>query len=48
MGRYNTHPAQGSGHYHNEKRYKDRRPTLEQQKERKRLKKLKKKRGGKR
>ena len=44
MGRYNIHPAQGSGHDHNEKHYKDRRPTLDQQKERKRLKKLKKKR----
>ena len=46
MGRYDTHPTQGSGHYHNEKRYKDSRPTVEQQKERKRLKKLKKKRRG--
>ena len=33
MGRYNIHPAQKSGHYHNEKHYKDRRPTLEQQEE---------------
>ena len=44
MGRYNIHPAQGGGHYHDEKIYKNRRPTLDQQKERKRLKKLKKKR----
>ncbi|MCW1087697.1 hypothetical protein OJ913_09820 [Streptococcus anginosus] len=44
MGRYNIHPAQERGHYHNEKLYKDRRPTLEQQEEQKRLKKLKKKR----
>lgn len=33
MGRYNIHPAQDDGHYHNEKHYKDRRPTLEQQEE---------------
>lgn len=42
MGRYNIHPAQGGGHYHDEKHYKDRRPTLDQQKERKRLKKVEK------
>ena len=44
MGRYNMHPAQGGGHYHNEKVYKDRRPSVEQNKEQQRLKKLKKKR----
>lgn len=44
MARYNMHPAQESGHYHNEKLYKDRRPTLDQIKEQQRLKKLKKKR----
>lgn len=43
MGRYNIHPAQDGGHYHDEKIYKNRRPTLDQQKERKRLKKLKEK-----
>lgn len=44
MARYNMHPAQESGHYHNEKLYKDRRPTLDQIKEQQRIKKLKKKR----
>lgn len=44
MGRYSIHPAQGGGHYHNEKVYKDRRPSVEQNKEQQRLKKLKKKR----
>ena len=27
-GRYNIHPAQGGGHYHEEIEYRDRRPTL--------------------
>lgn len=44
MARYNMHPAQESGHYHNEKFYKDRHQTFEQLKEQQRLKKLKKKR----
>lgn len=44
MARYNIHPAQGGGHYHDIKLYKDRRPTLDQLKEQRRLKKLKKKR----
>ncbi len=44
MARYSVHPAQGGGHYHDIKIAKDRRPTLEQNKELQRLKKLKKKR----
>lgn len=44
MGRYNVHPAQGGGHYHNEKRYKNRCKTLEQLKERQKQRRLKKKR----
>lgn len=44
MGRYNFHPAQGGGHYHDEKISKNHQPTFEQIKERQRLKKLKKKR----
>lgn len=44
MARYNIHPAQGGGHYHDMKLYKDRCPTLDQLKEQRRLKKLKKKR----
>ena len=44
MGRYNTHPAQGGGHYHDVKVYKNRGKTLAQTKEQKRLKKLRKKR----
>ena len=44
MARYRTHPAQGGGKYHDEKFYKDRRPTLEQLKKQRELKKLKKKR----
>lgn len=43
MGRYNVHPAQGRGHYHDKKKYKDHSPTLDQLKEQKLLKKLKKK-----
>lgn len=43
MGRYNVHPAQGRGHYHEEKNYKDHELTLDQLKEQKRLKKLRKK-----
>jgi len=44
MARYNTHPAQGGGHYHDVKVYKNRGRTLAQTKEGKRLKKLRKKR----
>ncbi len=44
MARYNTHPAQGGGHYHDIKLYKHRGRSLEQCQEQKRLKKLKKKR----
>ena len=44
MARYSVHPAQGGGKYHDEKVYKDRRPTLDQLKEQQRLKKMKKKR----
>ena len=33
MGRYNVHPAQGRGHYHDNKNYKDHSPTLDQLKE---------------
>lgn len=44
MARYSVHPAQGGGHYHDIKLYKDRRPTVEQNKDQHRLKKLKKKR----
>lgn len=44
MARYNTHPAQGSGHYHDVKVYKNRGRTLDQIKEEKRLKRLRKKR----
>ncbi|WP_186603335.1 hypothetical protein [Streptococcus sp. sy018] len=44
MGRYNMHPAQGGGHYHDEKVCKNRQPTLEDIKRRQQLKKLKKKR----
>lgn len=44
MARYNTHPAQGRGHYHDIKLYKHRGKSLEQFKEQKLLKKLKKKR----
>ena len=43
MGRYNVHPAQGRGHYHEEKNYKDHELTLDQLKEQKRLKQLRKK-----
>ena len=43
MGRYYVHPAQGRGHYHDKKKYKDHSPTLDQLKEQKRLKELKKK-----
>ncbi|CJW38110.1 phage protein [Streptococcus pneumoniae] len=42
MGRYNTHPAQGGGHYHDIKLYKHRGRSLEQFQEQKLLKKLKK------
>ena len=44
MGRYNVHPAQGRGHYHDVKNYKERGESVEQLKEQKRLKKLRKKR----
>ncbi|MDW8574604.1 hypothetical protein Q7V23_02415 [Streptococcus suis] len=44
MARYSIHPADNSGHYHDVKLYKDRRPTFERIKEQQRLKKLKKKR----
>lgn len=44
MARYKVHPAQGGGKYHDEKFYKDRRPTLEQNKAKQQLKKLQKKR----
>lgn len=49
MGRYNVHPAQGGGHYHEEKIAKDRRETFEQIQYKKKLKRLKKlrKKGGK-
>jgi phage protein len=45
MGRYNVHPAQVRGHYHDVKNYKERGESAEQLKEQKRLKKLRKKRG---
>lgn len=45
MGRYNVHPAQGRGHYHDVKNYKERGESAEQLKEQKLLKKLRKKRG---
>lgn len=44
MARYNIHPAQGGGHYHDVKLYKHRGRALAQTKEEKRLKKLRKKR----
>ena len=44
MARYNTNPAQGGGHYHDVEVYKNRGRTLAQNKEEKRLKKLRKKR----
>lgn len=44
MARYNVHPAQGGGHYHNEKYYKQRTQTFEQIKQGQQAKKLKKKR----
>lgn len=44
MGRYNVHPAQGCGHYHDVKIYKERGESADQLKEQKRLKKLRKKR----
>lgn len=49
MARYNMHPVQGGGHYHDVKLYKDRRLTLAELEKRKLAKKLKKKRrqGGK-
>lgn len=49
MARYNMHPAQGGGHYHDVKLYKDRQLPIEEIKrrqEQKRLKKLRQ-RGGK-
>lgn len=44
MARYNMHPAQGGGHYHDVKLYKDRQLPLEEKKRRQLAKKLKKKR----
>lgn len=44
MARYSIHLADNKGHYHNIKIYKERSPTLDQQKEQQRLKMLKKKR----
>lgn len=49
MARYNMHPAQGGGHYHDVKLYKDRQlpqAELERRRQQKRLKKLRQ-RGGK-
>ena len=44
MARYNVHPAQGSGKYHDMKVYKDQQPKALTHEEQKRLKRLKKKR----
>lgn len=44
MARYNVHPAQGGGKYHDMKIYKDRQPKALTHEEQKRLKRLKKKR----
>ena len=45
MGRYNVHPAQERGYYHDVKKYKERGESADQLKEQKRLKRLRKKRG---
>lgn len=44
MARYNIHPTQGGGKYHDMKIYKDRQPKPLTHEEQKRLKRLKKKR----
>lgn len=42
MGRYNTHPAQGGGYYHDVKVYKNRGKTLAQTKEQKAIEEIEK------
>lgn len=44
MARYNLHPAQGGGHYHNVKYAKNRVESLEEKKLKQHLLKLKRKR----